>query len=1007
MAAASPAESTPAAAAASVLLERLNDVAVRWRTGIGREAEGLTRVAEEWEADHAAIAAGFETWADAARALESHLVRAEARSLRHLVEALEALDVGASLEGVAAELIATAREMAAGASESADFLSSMMAGPLPRAVEEVVTGAARQLLGGHAGVARETTRWARTMRRLLLEARAGVGETSGPVRESASAKEPATKDPSAQPGAEWVAGLVQAGQAVATETRALVEGLRSVQSGFPGTTLEEVIAAEVLAYREPDRDPEPRQEEAEVGTAAPVEDHPAAEEPSLELRLADRFGLELARVRMVGELVALDVYLLSYPEGELLVTVDAALSGVAEALTGAVEKIRRIDAEVRAALTPEGTFAESPDVTRLLRAARSALAMASRAVEGIASSKPASSGSAEGLRALVTRLSELPGPLRVSVLGDAEDRVRLRGDAKEVDVRAWAQEAFGPAVLDRLGSVADPCERAIREALDTLPGALDVLEYNLGAATADDEFPPEEAEKLKVELVLGGLTRTADRVEGALDGLAGSRDQAVRAATAAVREGARRLRRRVEAEGRVAGQARDALGAAQMSGRRIVDGVAEQVDRGLKRVRVQSRLLRRKARRAFGRARSAVGATPIDAHRKDVTIQAIADLDRSARDLPFVYRRLFSYRPLEDPTLLVGRGAETKLIDQHLERWQAEAASGLLLVVTSFLRATRERWAGRVEWCDVSIPGRVEDEAEWAAILGEVLDLQPRPRTLAEVEEGILARDRPAVARVCAVERLEHLYFRGILAQGLIAPTFKLFSATDTAVLWIASMPASAWEVVQATDPGLSALLKVVPISALGRDTTEAAIMARHRRSGIPIRFEESAAMPPLARRAAAKATSPRERRRVVQKAFFDRLYALSEGHAALAMLYWLRSIRLDAETNGVVASWPETLDFSAWDGLPSDVAFALRAFLEHGTLTVSEYGRLFGVGESEGFAMFERLGAMLVIEADGQTRPVGERLSFTRVDPKLRYRLRPVLIRPVARLLISRRLLY
>ncbi len=199
---------------------------------------------------------------------------------------------------------------------------------------------------------------------------------------------------------------------------------------------------------------------------------------------------------------------------------------------------------------------------------------------------------------------------------------------------------------------------------------------------------------------------------------------------------------------------------------------------------------------------------------------------------------------------------------------------------------------------------------------------------------------------------------------------------SDPVVLWLASIPGSAWEVIKATDLGLSALM-------------------------------QSPAMPLVARRALSKARDEAARRAVLEKAFFDRVFQLSEGHVALAMLHWLRSIRIEPDSGAMIARWPEPLDFSAWDALPPAAAFGLRAFLEHGTLTTVEYARLFGVSETVGFAVFERLGGMLLIEAAGDYRRVGTPLSLERVDPSRRYRIRPVLVRPVERLLRSRRLLY
>jgi hypothetical protein len=193
----------------------------------------------------------------------------------------------------------------------------------------------------------------------------------------------------------------------------------------------------------------------------------------------------------------------------------------------------------------------------------------------------------------------------------------------------------------------------------------------------------------------------------------------------------------------------------------------------------------------------------------------------------------------------------------------------------------------------------------------------------------------------------------------------------------------------------------------LNRSDVEAAVLARHQRSGIPLQIEEPPDLALGLRRSLARTADERARQEVLRDAFFDRLFELSNGYVALAILYWLRSARLDAQTEVMRLSWPSAIDFGAWDDLDSNGAFALRAFLEHGSLTLAEYGDVFGASEDQAFAVFERLGNLLLIEATGPNRDIGTRMQYRRVDPAARYRIRPVLVQPVERLLLSRRLLY
>ena len=1022
----------------------VEEVVTAWVGDARRGAAAFEPIASAWD-DCAAEIPGADSgsWADRARGLERCLLRAEASLTGPLLKTVIAFDTAGRLEALARDLERSGVERArdAGSVRAADDGEGDFAGYLarrviPDLVERSVEKAATGMLQAHADLASEATRWIRACARGLEEARRraaappepspetvvdsppaaeGSAEGADPRAESPTAGTPdgdgeaAAEAAPARPEEHWRTQLLEAGDALFSAVRAVgaagEETGASIADDFGTELRDEVDAFDTRAGRR-----RARSSRSEEGAAGPPES--PIEAWLTTLGLTRRFSAETARLKLCAEFVALEVYLTRFPSRILLRAADSAVTDAAEKLKGAVSRIRDLAGEVGSTFTDD-RFDPPPDVLRILRSARGAITVARRSVEKTAEGDQIETGTAEGLGALLSRIGALPGPLLVARLVERGEPARLDVDGDELDMRAWASDAFGPALLDRLSTAADPCQAALEGALSAIPQALDILEYNLGAASSREELPEGDGDTLQAELILGGLTRTADLLDEAVRKMDESRTVAREKAVELVRDAARRLRDRAAAEAGVTGQAKDALDAVRRTGRRHASDVGRSWDAIEEQGRALARVATERLRGVLGRAQSAVGVSAADPARADDTTKTIADLDASAADLPFVYRRLFSYRALDDPTLLVGRDDEVGALDEHLNRWDEGSATGLLVVgtsgvgVSSLLKTTRERWYGRVDWREVAMTDRIEDEATLAGVLGRALEVEPSPTSLRALESELLRRERPAVPVVCALENLEHLYFRGVLARGLIAPMLRLVAATDPVVLWLASIPASAWEVVRATDPGLSALMRVIPINPLGREDVEAAVRARHRRSGIPIEFVESASMPIVARRALSKAGDPEARRAIIEKAFFDRVYALSEGHVALAMLYWLRSVRSTPKSDEMIAQWPEPLDFGAWDSLPSEATFGLRAFLEHGTLTTVEYARLFGVSETQGLAVFERLGAMLILEAAGDFRRVGEPLTFERVDPSRRYRIRPVLVRPVERLLRSRRLLY
>ncbi len=725
----------------------------------------------------------------------------------------------------------------------------------------------------------------------------------------------------------------------------------------------------------------------------------------------ERIWMETARLQYVIGVAEFGTFLDGFVRTDLLSEADEVARRAIQFLSSAAESLRDLHREAES--NYEEASGSGPIPRRLLDSGLAAIGAAQSGLTDLAQRSRALEAATDSAAAIADQVGRLAQKLRVGRRLEVGAEVSVDDDGVGVEPREWAQDAFGVFLLERLRDSALPYAEGLRSALELVPNAQAVLDYNLGAAIDVAEESNASVTELQRELVLGGLDRTADRLTEAIHQLEEARRSAPLAAELVLDEAAEEFWLRVEAEHSLEGRARDLFATLSHGAGRA----GAWAGRGGARLRQSTTaLFRQGSARALGtlrRARIAVGADPVASERVDATVRMIADVDAVAGDLPFVYRRLFSYRPATDESLLVGREAQCAALDDHLERWRAGVTDALLVAgssgvgVSSLINVTQRRWGDAVEWCSIELIDRVTDEAEWAGTLANALGLDPAVEALSELQTILEQRPDPDKPQVCVIDNCELLYRRGVLDPGLIGPTLRLMSATDACVFWIAPLAASAWQVLTALQPGAAALVRVVSIEPLTRDDIEAAVLARHQRSGIPLRMETPADTPMGVRRALSKAKDDEHQQAILRGAFFDRLFALSDGYMALATLYWLRSLRLDSETEVMHIGWPETIDFGAWDDLEPTGAFALRALLEHGSLTLAEYQQVFGVGRDQAYSAFERLGNLLLIEPVGPVRRPGTRLRFRRINPDARYRIRPVLVRPVERLLTSRRLLY
>ena len=217
----------------------------------------------------------------------------------------------------------------------------------------------------------------------------------------------------------------------------------------------------------------------------------------------------------------------------------------------------------------------------------------------------------------------------------------------------------------------------------------------------------------------------------------------------------------------------------------------------------------------------------------------------------------------------------------------------------------------------------------------------------------------------------------------------------------------AAWQVVEASEPAAARLVVRHRLDPLDRGELETLIMTRHRRSGLPLNFTvpDEATAPILARRVKAL-DDPERRQALLRTEFFDRLHDACGQNVMLALFYWFRSVTLDAD-EGILRVRPlNPVSFEVLDTFPLPHAFALKALLEHGTLTVAELAAVLEVDAGTSRSLLETLGNALVIAPADRGEGPGV-FQFASVDRNTRYRIRPLLIQPVTRFLRSRNIVH
>jgi hypothetical protein len=258
---------------------------------------------------------------------------------------------------------------------------------------------------------------------------------------------------------------------------------------------------------------------------------------------------------------------------------------------------------------------------------------------------------------------------------------------------------------------------------------------------------------------------------------------------------------------------------------------------------------------------------------------------------------------------------------------------------------------------------------------------------------------------VVLTEHLEHLLLRRPGGTDLLEKFLTFQAQTASGVLWLSNTSGATWKIMEKKEPRAVAMLDQYSLPVLSRQATEELIMVRHRRSGLPVEFLQPHDLNPLVRRRLRLARGEKARQQILRAEFFDRVFRMSEGSIAMALLLWLRSADFSSREGWLRVNPPRPVRFSFLDGMDLDLGFALKAFLEHGSLTLEEYGEIFGTTRAEAYQVFEALRTRAVLEPLNASPAQDSR--FEGVEDGARYRVPGILSQVAANRLKNRNILH
>ena len=607
----------------------------------------------------------------------------------------------------------------------------------------------------------------------------------------------------------------------------------------------------------------------------------------------------------------------------------------------------------------------------------------------------------EELEAMSRQLPERLG--LHDILEPGEVIRRPRGEARNVEVREVAVQAFDTLRMERIRTAPSVIAGAMDRVRSEVAELCDVTDYGYEAAIGESTDSEEHDAGRTLILVTDGLTRAGHKADVARTVLRDALEAAAARVTDDVEEGVARLIRRGTADRLTAGylDARSYL-VTEVAGdwRQWRQRLTQQGRRGSVLLRAIAARLRPVA--------ATLGIRPAPGAVTDLSEHTLASAAEFVRTLPVVYRRLFAFDPLTDPQLLAGRDDALADVTALWKRWPTGGSGSLIVIappgagITSFLNvvATHLRDDAPTGVRRI-LRDRIQEEGELAALLASWLGLGAANdlRTLAE---RVLEAPAETIPRLVIIESAEHLHIRTPGGALLFEKLLTFMSQTESRVFWMVSLTSSAWQLVRRRAPNYVSDIKRLALAPLTADQLRQAITARHLRSGLPLQYVQPRAGRDALRNRARRMHRTDKQQQLIEKDYFERLHRASLGSIRLALFHWLRSADFTTVEGSLLVQPLEALS-PPMEMLDLTQSFALKAMLDHGTLSAGEYRAVTRASPAESLHTLGSLQDQQVIVPTG-----GEDVKRGRVrGPGVRYGIRPLMLGAVVAHLKSRNILH
>lgn len=349
----------------------------------------------------------------------------------------------------------------------------------------------------------------------------------------------------------------------------------------------------------------------------------------------------------------------------------------------------------------------------------------------------------------------------------------------------------------------------------------------------------------------------------------------------------------------------------------------------------------------------------------------LAHTDKAIDKLPYVYKRLYQIKALEEEMFFVGRETEFQHIKTAFESWKkgnysstcvhGEKGSGASSLVNLF-----EKDLQGVEIYRHKFSKGYHSESDFIEFFKMLLK-NDSLNNFEDISHFLCSGKK----KVIILEDVQHFYLKKIDGFSSINMLFDLISNSAEHIYWLLEITTYTYNYLEKTI-GISRYFRYnIELKQLSDAQIVNLIMKRHRVSGYNLQFEASDLSLLEARK--QKTKTEEEKQQLLKESFFANLNQFAQSNISLALLFWLKSTK-SVDDNTILMSRIKSLNFKFLNSLNNDSIFTLHALLLHDSLNIEEHALVFHQSE------INSRRTLMVLEDHGLLKSNGGRYTINRL---------------------------